>query len=355
MTEDSGSATPADGYQLSLNEMPDVPVAGLGEALRESLREVNRYPDPFSRRLTESIAATHATPVSDVVVGPGSAAILQHVIQWAAPHCGEVIHAWPSFDAYRLVVDAAGAKPVEVPLRDHRHDLSRMLESITGDTRAIVLCNPHNPTGTVVGSAEMSAFLREIPERIVVVLDEAYREFAGDHPTPDGRRIYRSMPNLVVLRSFSKAYGMAGLRVGYALTQSSTAQILRGRVLPFSVSTVAEAAARTALGRRAEVMRHVDLVIAERDRVEDELRHRGWDVVPSAANFVWLPMGSGAATFAAEAARHGLRVRAVHDLGVRVTVGSPQANDALLRFAERFSPRPAPSRNRGPRPAPPPR
>nr|ACN80638.1 SioA [Streptomyces sioyaensis] len=329
---------PGEGHQLSLNEMPAVPLAHLEEVLRESLLGANRYPDPFSRRLTEAIADLYSVPDHEVVVGPGSAAILQHVIQWAAPQpTDEVIYARPSFDAYRLVVNAAGAKPVEVPLKEHKHDLSRMLDGITPHTRALVLCNPHNPTGTALDTAGMLAFLREVPEHVVIVLDEAYREFAGGQDTLNGPEAYHDIPNMVVLRSFSKAYGLAGLRVGYALAPRDIAHTLRNRLLPFSVSTIAEAAARAALARRPEVLRQVDRVIAERGRLTEGLRHQGWDVTPSAANFCWLPLGPRSPAFAAAAARQGILVRAVGEEGVRITVGEPQATDALLHFTAQFA------------------
>ncbi|MFI1157038.1 histidinol-phosphate transaminase [Streptomyces sioyaensis] len=338
MTRVAGPAHPERQHQLSLNEMPAVPLAGLEEILRESLHGANRYPDPFSRQLAEAIADLFSVPDHEVVVGPGSAAILQHVIQWAAPQrCDEVIYARPSFDAYRLVVNSAGATPVEVPLKEHRHDLSRMRESITPRTRALVLCNPHNPTGTAIGTADMLSFLREVPEHVVIVLDEAYHEFARGQDTLNGPEAYHDIPHMVVLRSFSKAYGLAGLRIGYALASRDVAHTLRNRLLPFSVSTIAEAAARAALARRPEVLRQVDRVIAERGRLAEGLRHQGWDVTPSAANFCWLPLGSRSSAFAAAAARQGILVRAVGEEGVRITVGEPQATDALLRCAAQFA------------------
>ncbi|BAU84779.1 tsrA protein [Streptomyces laurentii] len=324
-------------HRLSLNEMPAVPVTGLDEALRDALRGAHRYPDPFARELTAAIAATHSVPEHDVVTGPGSAVILQHVIQWAAPRRGEVVYARPSFDAYPLAVAAAGATAVEIPLRDHRHDLPRMLAAVTPDTRALVVCNPHNPTGTALGADALLAFLRAVPEHVVVVLDEAYREFAGDKDTLDGPDVYRGLPNVVVLRSFSKAYGLAGLRVGFALARREVADVLRTRLLPFAVGTVAEAAARTVLARRSEVYARVDRVVAERDRLTAELRGQGWEVAPSAANFCWLPLGSRSAAFVAAAAREGILVRAVAGEGVRVTVGDPAANDAVLRLTARLA------------------
>ncbi|MCF3173822.1 histidinol-phosphate transaminase [Streptomyces sioyaensis] len=338
MTRAAGPAHPDGTHQLSLNEMPAVPLAHLEDILRESLHGANRYPDPFSRHLTAAIADLFSVPDHEVVVGPGSAAILQHVIQWAAPRRGdEVIYARPAFDAYRLVVNSAGATPVEVPLKEHRHDLSGMLDSITPRTRALVLCNPHNPTGTALDTAAMLAFLREVPEHVVIVLDEAYHEFATGQDTLNGPEVYHDIPTMVVLRSFSKAYGLAGLRIGYALAARDVAHALRNRLLPFSVSTIAEAAARAALARRPEVLRQVDRVIAERGRLAEGLRHRGWDVAPSAANFCWLPLGSRSAAFAAAAARQGILVRAVGEEGVRITVGEPQATDALLRFAAQYA------------------
>ncbi|GAA2291934.1 histidinol-phosphate transaminase [Streptomyces hawaiiensis] len=336
MTEAIGGTELGDAHRLSLNELPDVPLAGLYQMLQQSLREANRYPDPFSHELARSIADTYSTSELDVVVGPGSAALLQHVIQWAAPHRGEVVYAWPSFDAYPLVVHSAGARPVEVPLKDYKHDLPRMLDSITGDTRALILCNPNNPTGTTVGTAEMLAFLREIPDHVLVVLDEAYREFAGSR-TPDGSELYRDLPNMVVLRSFSKSYGLAGLRIGFALAHRDMARTLRDRLLPFSVSTVAEAAAKAALDHRTEILRHTARVIAERERMTRELRDQHWAVVPSEANFLWLPTGSRSGEFAAAAAENGIMVRSWKDQGVRVTVGDIKSNDAFLEFAERFA------------------
>ncbi|MEU6176536.1 histidinol-phosphate transaminase [Streptomyces coeruleorubidus] len=336
MTETNGGTGLGDVHRLSLNELPDVPLAGLYQVLQQSLHEVNRYPDPFSHKLARSIAATYSTSELDVVVGPGSAAILQQVVQWAAPHRGEVVYAWPSFDAYPLVVHSAGAHPVEVPLKEHGHDLPRMLDSITGDTRAVILCNPNNPTGTTVDTAGMLAFIREIPDHVVVVLDEAYREFAGAE-TPDGCDLYRDLPNMVVLRSFSKSYGLAGLRIGFALAHRDVARTLRNRLLPFSVSTVAEAAARAALDSQPEVLQHIARVIGERERMTQALRAQSWAVVPSEANFLWLPTGSLSDEFAAEAARNGIMVRSWKDQGVRVTVGDIKSNDAFLEFAERFA------------------
>jgi histidinol-phosphate aminotransferase len=355
MTDTAGAPQPAPpgrGHRLSLNELPHAPLPGLPEAVRSALDAPHRYPDPYARELTEDVARACAVPDTDVVVGPGSAALLQHVVQWAAPGRGEVVYARPSFEAYPLVTDCAGARPVEVPLRDHRHDLPRMLESITPATRVLIVCNPNNPTGTVAGADELTAFLRAVPERVVVVLDEAYREFAPDGSTADGAELYRGLPHLVVLRSFSKAYGLAGLRVGYALARPDTARTLRGRLLPFAVSTVAQAAARTALARRSDVLRQVDRVVTERDRVAGRLARQGWPVVPSAANFLWLPLGPAAGSFAAGAARDGILVRAVPGEGVRVTVGAPAANDALLRFtADRAPTPPKPPREETPLPA----
>ncbi|MGK5691524.1 histidinol-phosphate transaminase [Streptomyces sp. URMC 128] len=336
MTEATGGTELGDVHRLSLNELPDVPIAGLHQVLQQSLREVNRYPDPFSHELVRSIADTYSTSEHDVVVGPGSSAILQQVIQWAAPHGGEVVYAWPSFDAYPLVVHNAGADPVEVPLKEHRHDLPRILDSVTAQTRAVILCNPNNPTGTTVDTDATLAFLREIPDHVVVVLDEAYREFAGAH-TPDGCELYRDLPNMLVLRSFSKSYGLAGLRIGFALAPRDVARTLRNRLLPFSVSTVAEAAARAALDHRPEVLQHTARVIRERERMTQELRDQGWAVVPSEANFLWLPTGSRSDEFAAEAAQNGIMVRSWKNQGVRVTVGDIKSNDAFVQFAERFA------------------
>jgi histidinol-phosphate aminotransferase len=220
-----------------------------------------------------------------------------------------------------------------VPLREERHDLDAMADTVTENTRLIFLCNPNNPTGTVLTRAEIERFLDRIPEHVLVVLDEAYREFVQDPEAADGIAIQRDRANVVVLRTFSKAYGLARLRVGYAVAHEPVASALRACEVPFAVSGPAQAAAVASLRADTEMRDRVQAVVGERSRVQRELRGLGWSVPTSEANFVWLRLGQDTDAFAAHCGQAGLMVRPYPGEGVRVTIGSPSANDLFLRVA----------------------
>ena len=217
------------------------------------------------------------------------------------------------------------------------HDLDAMAGAVTDRTRLIFVCNPNNPTGTVVHRAELERFLDRVPDDVLVVLDEAYREFIRDTDVPDGIDIYRDRPNVAVLRTFSKAYGLAGLRVGFAVAhEEPVAAALRKTAVPFGVSRIAQDAAVASLRAEDELLGRVGSLVCERARVYEELTRQGWTVPESQANFVWLRLGDRTLDFAGVCERAGVMVRPFAGEGVRVTIGETEANDIFLKTAGEY-------------------
>jgi len=247
-----------------------------------------------------------------------------------------VLYAWRSFEAYPILVPLTGATDVRVPLRDEAHDLGAMADAITPRTRVIFVCNPNNPTGTVVRSGELAEFLGRVPPDCLVVLDEAYADYVRDPGVPNGIDLHRDHPNVAVLRTFSKAHGLAGLRVGFLIGQEPVAAAARTTMLPFTVNALAQTAAIASLAAEAELHERVDLAVKERARVRDELLAEGWTVPPTEANFVWLRLGDDTQDFAAACAADGISIRPFGDEGARISVGTPEANDAFLAVARAY-------------------
>jgi histidinol-phosphate aminotransferase len=319
--------------KLASNETPYPPLPHVLERIAEAASSVNRYPDTGSGELAAALAAKFGVDSSQVAVGCGSVSLCTQLVQAAADADDEVMYAWRSFEAYPIITAVSGASAVQVPLREHVHDLDAMAERITGKTRLIFVCNPNNPTGTAVRGDELRAFLRRVPEDVVVALDEAYREFVTHPGVPDGTTLLGEHPNLVVLRTFSKAYGLAGLRVGYAIAADPAITRALGQTqVPFAVTTIAQQAALASLEPEAEkqLMRRVSEIVAERARVREELLDQGYDVPPSESNFVWLPLGERTTGWAGACADRKLIVRPFAGEGVRITIGTAQENDLLL-------------------------
>ncbi|MET9343903.1 histidinol-phosphate transaminase [Nonomuraea sp. NPDC003804] len=330
----------ADGrsYKLSSNESPYDPLPSVVEAIAEGARQINRYPDPGAVKLTEMIAARYGVPAEHVALGAGSVTVAQQLFETFGEPGVEVIYAWRSFEAYPLLADLAGVTSVRVPLAGEDHDLDAMAAAVTDRTSMIFVCNPNNPTGTSIRRAELEAFLDKVPADVLVVLDEAYREYVRDADVPDGLTLYRDRPNVCVLRTFSKAYGLAGLRVGYLIGHEPVAAAVRKTIVPFAVNHLAQLAAVASLETQAEkeLLDRVDFVVKERTRVREALVAQGWTVPPTEANFVWLRLGERTTDFAAACAVEGVAVRPFPGEGARVSIGSPEANDAFLRAAADF-------------------
>src|SRR5580704_5305264 len=235
------SAT-GSSHKLSSNECPFAPLPSVVDVIAEAARSVNRYPDNGAQALTQAIAD-----------GCGSVGVAQQLLEAVGEPGAEVIYAWRSFEAYPTLSDLAAAESVRVPLRGETHDLAAMAAAITRRTRLIFVCNPNNPTGTVVHATELEAFLDQVPADCLVVLDEAYREYIRDEAVPDGVDVYRDRPNVAVLRTFSKAYGLAGLRTGFLIAHEPVAAAVRMTMLPFSVNSIAQAAAVASLAAEDEL------------------------------------------------------------------------------------------------------
>ncbi len=323
-------------YKLSSNESPFGPPPSVLEAIARAAAETNRYPDAACERLTEVIAERHGVPYDHVALGAGSVTVEQQLLETVGEPGTEVVYAWRSFEAYPLLADMAGMTSVRVPLRDETHDLDAMLDAITDRTRVVFVCNPNNPTGTVSRSAELTAFLDRVPGDVLVALDEAYREYVRDEDVPDGLGYYRERPNVVVLRTFSKAYGLAGLRVGYLIGQREVAEAVRKVMVPFAVNHIAQAAAIASIAAERELLERVEVVVKERTRVRETLLGQGWEVPPTEANFVWLRLGERTAEFAGHCAGYGVAVRPFPGEGARVSIGDAEANDAFLEAAGSF-------------------
>jgi len=324
-------------YKLSSNENPYPPLPGVVEAAVAAAGDLNRYPDLGSTGLIAELAARFGVPEAHLATGTGSVGVAQSLIHATAGPGDEVVYAWRSFEAYPIIVQIAGATAVPIPLTaDGGHDLDAMLAAVTERTRLIFVCNPNNPTGTVVRRAELERFLDAVPADVLVVLDEAYNEFVRDAEVPDGIELYRDRSNVCVLRTFSKAYGLAGLRVGFAIAHEPVAEALRQTAVPFGVSQLAQDAAVASLRAEAALLERVDALVAERTRVVAALLAQGWTPYQTQANFVWLQLGERTSDFAAACAAAGVVVRPFPGEGVRVTIGETEANDLFLDAAELF-------------------
>ncbi|NLU83552.1 histidinol-phosphate transaminase [Rhodococcus sp. HNM0569] len=318
--------------KLASNETTLGPLPSVLDAITDAAAGANRYPDNGSRVLPAALADFLGVDVATIAVGCGSVSLCQELVQATCDAGDEVVFAWRSFEAYPVVTQVAGAVAVKVPLTaDYAHDLDAMAAAITDRTRVVFVCNPNNPTGRSLTRAEIDDFLAKVPEHVVVALDEAYFEY--NRSDVDGIEIFRNRPNVVVLRTFSKAYGLAGVRVGYAVADPAIATTLGKVHIPFAVSTLAQAAALASLAATDELLARTDAVIAERDRVRDALLTAGYTVPQTAANFVYLPLGDRSADYAAAAEAEGLLLRPYGTDGVRVTVGDAHENDRFVAFA----------------------
>ena len=322
--------------KLASNEVPYGPLPGVVDAVVEAAQGSHRYPDMGVVALRQKLAERSNVPIERVATGCGSVALLEHLVRAATLPGDEIVYAWRSFEAYPIIAAGAAATSVRVPnTAAHAHDLPAMAAAITPKTRLVIVCTPNNPTGTPARRAELTEFLDTVGEDVLVVLDEAYREFVTDPEVPDGLAEYADRPNVVVLRTLSKAWGLAGLRIGYLVAQPAVADAVRKVLTPFSTSATAQAAALAALDQDAEMRRRADLVISERGRVWNALRELGQDVPQTQANFVWLPLGDRAVEFGQVCEANGVIVRPFAGDGVRVTIGTPEENDAFLNAAEK--------------------
>ena len=331
----AGKPAATDALKLSSNENPYPPLPGVLDRIGASLAHVNRYPDAGCTTLYEALAARFGLPVERFAAGNGSVAVLFSLMQALCADGDEVVYPWRSFEAYPIAVELTGANSVRVPLAaEATHDLDAMLAAITDRTKIVLVCTPNNPTGPIVTADALRTFLDRVPPNVVVVIDEAYGEFVRNPEAVRGLDFLQN--NVVLLRTFSKAYWLAGLRVGYAIAPVSLAEAIRKATAPFSVTDVAQAAAVASFEAEDELAERVAHVVAERGRVVETLRAQGWVTPDAEGNFVWLALGDDARSFAEHCAEDGLSVRPFVGEGVRVSIGDPETNDVFLAAAARW-------------------
>lgn len=337
-----GKLAGPSAFKLSSNENPFYPLPSV-LATYAAVVALNRYPDTSARELRTAIAAKHngtehnggsinSLTLDNVGVGAGSLAVLQNLLACVASRGDEIIYAWRSFEGYPSSVRAIGATAVEVPLTPaFDHDLDAMQAAITSATRAIILCTPNNPTGNVLSQAQVEAFVEAVPDDILIIIDEAYFEFA--HGDLDSLSIVAKHDNVAVLRTFSKAYGLAGLRVGYVIAAPELVEALAVETIAFSVTAATQAAAVESLRVQDELDARIAELTERRDQLVHGLKAQGWEFPDPHGNFVWLPLGE--ATTAAEQIfnEHDLIVRAFAGEGIRVTIGEAESIEPLLNAA----------------------
>lgn len=317
----------ADTIKLSSNESAAGPLPSVQEAMDKALAGANRYPNMGAVELREALASHLGVTFDEVAVGTGSSALCQQLVCATAQPGDEVIFPWRSFEAYPIFVQIAGATARPIPLdAQHRVDLEAMARAITDSTRLIFMCNPNNPTGTTITTAEWDAFMAKVPAHVTVALDEAYFEYNRAADTPVATEEITKYPNVVGLRTFSKAYGLAGVRVGYAFGPAELIEGINKVAVPFSVSSVAQAGALASLEASEELAARVEKTCAQRERLTETLKAFG--TPESQTNFVWLP--NTPKDFAADLADHDVLVRSFPE-GTRITVTNEEETNALLR------------------------
>ena len=328
-----GKPADAGAFKLSSNENPFDPLPGVIAAVAAETA-FNRYPDASALVLRERLAGKYGVAVDQVHVGSGSVALLAQLILAAAAPGDEVLYSWRSFEAYPSLVAVAGATSVRVPNRaDHGHDLPEMAAAISDRTRVVIICSPNNPTGTIVTRDDFEAFMAVVPTDLLVILDEAYIEFVTETDAVNGLALLARYPNLVVLRTFSKAYGLAGLRVGYAIGPVEILNAARSTAIPLSVTAQAAVAAVASLDSEKELLRRVRTIAARRDATWTALTEQGWNIPQPQGNFLWLPTGAETSQVAQALAEVGLVVRPFGSEGIRVSIGEDQAVATLLQIS----------------------
>jgi histidinol-phosphate aminotransferase len=322
--------------KLASNETPFAPHPQVLEAMESQLRTLNRYPDPTKATLRRRLSERTGVPPERIAIGNGSCELLLSAAEAMLEPGAEVVYAWPSFSIYPHLAAMSGARAIEVPLTaDQAHDLDAMAQEVTAATRMAIVCNPNNPTATGLSLGAIDAFVEAVPRSVAVILDEAYVEFSTLQDPDESLDLLKKHPNLLLLRTFSKVYGLCGLRVGYALGSEEFRLAVDRVRQPFSVNALALAAATEALNHQDEVERRVELTAIERLHVECELQERGFETSDSQANFSWVSLGDRDEDEIVDGlAKLGVIVRAGNALGqggwMRVTYGNRNENDRFL-------------------------
>ena len=325
--------------KLASNEGQFGPFPAAVEALERGLPELNRYPDGGAYRLVAGLAEKHGVEPGNVAVAGGADAVVNYLSMAVLDPGDEVVCGWPSFPSYVLDATKMGATAVRVPLTDHRYDVERILAAVTERTKIAYLCNPNNPTGTMIPRADVDAFLAAVPEHVLTVLDEAYYEYVEEPDYPDGiEEHFKAGRRVLVLRTFSKIYGLAGLRVGYGIGPADVVDAVKKVRNAFDVTQPAQDAAVASLGDAEELTRRRRLNAEARSRLIEACEDLGLEVpTPAVANFVYAEVGDDARPVFDALLREGVIVRPLAGFGapgaIRVTVGTLEQTDL---FAQAF-------------------
>lgn len=330
-----GRPAPADAFKLSSNENPYRTPTWVEDAIAEA--NVGRYPESTSRTVRDAIAERWGCDLDEVIVGAGSVSILYQLAQATSAPGDNIVFAWRSFEAYPWIATVAGAEARRIPnLPDHRHDLESMLAAIDDRTRIVLVCTPNNPTGTAITTEEFESFMARVPAHVLVILDEAYAEFSHQPEIVCGKKQKGKYPNLVTLRTFSKAYGLAGLRIGYGIGHRSIFHAATSTAIPMVVTEQAQRAALAVLEHENDAMELVHALCERRDRVWSHLCDQGWDVPQPHGNFVWLPTGSHTDAANAVLDDGGIIARVFAGEGIRITIGEEESVSPLLAATARI-------------------
>ncbi len=325
-----------NGIKLASNENPLGPSKKALAVLKKGLEGLNRYPEGSGRRLREAIAAKLKLKSNQVILGNGSDEIMDLAAKTFLEAGEEAILGDLTFSIYAISVAAHQGVPVRVSLRSGRFDLEAIAARVTDATRLIFLCNPNNPTGTMIGRPELDRFLKRIPPSVLVVMDEAYAEYADDPEFPNTVEDVKRGRPILALRTFSKAYGLAGLRIGYGLASPEVIEAMNRVRLPFNTNRLAQEAAAAALSDEAHLARTLRMNREGRRYLSEALRARGLKVIPSQANFVYLDVGRDAAAVYDELLRLGVIVRRIQGRMLRVSVGRPAENRRFVKALDRI-------------------
>ena len=322
-------------YKLSSNELHLPPLPEVLEAMTDIPNPAG-YPDPSASALIARLSEYLDVPSDHITVGAGASEIISALARVTTESGTETVYPWPSFELYPQTAALNGGVLKPVALTDtHEHDLSAMANAITEQTRMVMLCSPNNPTGTSIKQDAFEAFMERVPSDVVVVIDEAYWEFCTDPEALDGLAAAKTYDNVVLVRTFSKAHGLAGFRVGYAVAQPHVIAALRKAILPFSVSQLSQNLAVASLQQVDVVQARATAIAATRDEFVAGLRSQGWKVPDAHANFVWLPLGDLAERFEDACIEQAIAVRKLTD-GVRISIGAPEAMQRSLEIAGKF-------------------
>lgn len=320
-----------NAIKLASNENPLPPVASILAAVAEAAAGANRYADHRATAVRERLASWLGVDVDAITVGAGSVGLLQQLFLTYVDPGDEVVYPWRSFEVYPVYTKLMNGTAVTVPLTsEHAFDLDAVGAAVTPATKLVLLATPNNPTGTALRTSEIGELLTTIPQGTIVVIDEAYREFLDPSFGDPVRELVPDHPNVVVTRTFSKAQGLAGIRIGYAVGHPDVIAAVDKTLFPFAVNAIAQAAGIAAIDAEAEIGERVAATLAERSRVAAALTDAGWKLPETQANFVYLPIGARTDEVYLGMERRGVVTRPFTDEGIRVTISTPDENDRFL-------------------------